>query len=154
MSAPTCKDVNLYWRTTFGFGKDHWLPCYPNLHEWSHRRWRLALVAPVHKASLDIIQVDGGVLRLLLHKLFYASVKDSTAEMRLYVQVRRECNHVKTLSERTFLGINANATLLNLSPTVTTWRKLPTKRHIWDTKLYTLIWLSDRRWTVWTIFSL
>lgn len=66
------------------------------------------LVHIPHEASLEITWTDGSVFQLWLCKPHLPSMKGSTANLRLDIQIQKECDRAKTLFQKTLLYIDAN----------------------------------------------
>lgn len=106
------------------------------LWDWKERRatelvWSAFTISPTIKinfrgnmrreASLEITQVDHDIFKLLFKKLHFGSMNCSVVKLLQNAQVQEECDHVKTISEKTLLYADAHATSEYLWPLTTTW---------------------------------
>lgn len=60
------------------------------------------LITMLHEASLEITRTDRDVLKLRISKLHLALMNISAAKLRRNAQILKECEHVKTVSEKSY----------------------------------------------------
>lgn len=65
--------------------------------------------------------MDWQAIVILLHKLHFASLKNSTTDRQINVQIREKRNYSKTSSQKELLSNYANGKSLIYSPTAPTW---------------------------------